>query len=87
MGSIKATAVSSTIIEMYALAPWILNACSPLRTAPAIRQIPMTRFMMIIITANIESLPMVGKSPGPSRTEAIRITSIDTIDSVRISVP
>ncbi|MNN99090.1 hypothetical protein D3C81_2186500 [compost metagenome] len=64
-----------------------MNYWSPWRFAPAIRQMPTTRFMMIIITAKIESRPIVGNSPGPRNTEAIRITSIDTIDSVRISVP
>ena len=42
---------------------------------------------MIIMTAKIESRPMVGKSPGPSSTEAISTTSISTIDNVRIRVP
>ncbi|AWC25863.1 hypothetical protein CO731_05364 (plasmid) [Aminobacter sp. MSH1] len=48
---------------------------------------PVTRFRMIIMTAKIESRPIVGASPGPSMTAAIRITSIDTIDRVRIKVP
>src|SRR5690625_1343818 len=48
---------------------------------------PMTRLRIIIDTARTESRAMVGWSPGPSITAQIKITSISTMDSVKIRVP